>query len=69
MDLCERQDARILLREGVTSPEPIIKVVRKFCLLSPCLFNEYSETMVGEARKHRMGTKIHENDMLHQVCR
>jgi len=43
------QEAVVSIKEGTTDPIPIRKVVRQGCLLSPALFNAYSERMMEQA--------------------
>ena len=59
-NLCVHQEATIRSEHGTTDWFPIGKGVRQGCILSPCLFNLYTEYIMQNARldKAQTGIKI-----------
>ncbi len=58
VQLCKNQKAHIRDGNIMTDQVTIEKGVRQGCILSPCLFNIYSETVIQEALNHLDGINI-----------
>ena len=58
MNLCAGQEATIRIGHGTTDCFQIGKGVHRGCILSPCLFNLYSEYIMQNARLDEAQTGI-----------
>ena len=52
------QEATVRTRYGTVNCFEIVKAVHQGCILSPCLFNLYSENIIRNARLHESQTRI-----------